>query len=100
MLRNVSNESLSPPATPPTALRSIPGVIDGSVVASVGADGTLSFHVLFGNVDEPESCDRVEIVMQAEHAAALFKGLPGGSNKRVEAVSVAAPCTVGFSYHR
>ncbi|MFE7418071.1 hypothetical protein [Rhodococcus sp. NPDC057529] len=99
----MSNEALSPPATHPTGLRSIPGVIDGSVVASVGADGTLSFHVLFGNVDEPDSCDRVEIVMHAEHAAALFTGLPGGRgqrNKHAEAVSVAAPCTVGFSYHR
>ncbi|OUS93634.1 hypothetical protein [Rhodococcus sp. NCIMB 12038] len=88
------------PATPPAVLRSIPGVVDGSVVASVGADGTLSFHVLFGDIEEPESCDRVEVVMRAEHAAALFTGLPDGRDDRVESVSIAAPCTVGFSFHR
>jgi hypothetical protein len=65
----------------------IPGVVDGVVHMSLDADGNLSLSVLIGG-----DGDRIELIVDREHAGALGAMVEGGTPG---AVLPAAPCTVG-----
>ncbi|MGV9265256.1 hypothetical protein ACWDRR_11390 [Kitasatospora sp. NPDC003701] len=70
----------------------IPGVVDGTVTATLDAEGNVSLHVLVGRHGRnSERCDRIEFILTEENARQLGAMLTNATAARTGPV----PCSVG-----
>ncbi|MEU3063378.1 hypothetical protein AB0P12_25950 [Streptomyces subrutilus] len=70
----------------------ISGVVDAVVTASRDADGALAFHLVVGPTDRPGECDRIEFVLDPDHARTLLDAPPHAP--------ALVPCRVGVEFNQ